>query len=146
MARGWESKSIEEQQDASLLPAVHALLSDPDDAVRDKALRCVRVIGATESIPVLVAAASKEEDDYLKVEIGETLLELGQLSGVPPILAVLKSGEAAEARKDAWEHLKAHLPLPPELASTDSAALERWWSENEKRLVPDASGMFRLKP
>jgi zinc/manganese transport system permease protein len=137
---------IEQKKDASLLPAVHALFSDPDDAVRDKALRCVRAIGAPESVPVLAAAATKEEDDYIKVEIGETLLELGQLSGVPPILHVLKSGDAAEARKDAWEHLRAHLPLPAELSPTDFAALERWWSENEKRLVPDPSGMFKLGP
>jgi len=137
---------IEAKKDASLLPSVHALLSDPDDAVRDKALRCVRAIGAQGSVPVLVAAATKEEDDYIKVEIGETLLELGQLSGVPPIFHVLKSGDAAEARKDAWEHLKAHLPLPAELSPTDFAALERWWSENEKRLVPDPSGMFKLGP
>ena len=137
---------IETKKDASQLPAVHALLSDPDDAVRDKALRCVRVIGSLDSVPVLVAAATKEEDDYIRVEIGETLLELGQLSGVPPIFHVLKSGDAAEARKDAWEHLKAHLPLPAELSPTDFAALERWWSENEKRLVPDHGGMFKLGP
>jgi len=137
---------IAERRDASLLGAVHPLLADPDDAVREKALRCVRDIASKESVPALVAAAGTEQDDYLKVEIGETLLELGQLTGVPPILLVLKSGEAAEARKDAWEHLKAHLPLPAELAATDSAALERWWSENRARLVPDHAGVFTLGP
>ena len=137
---------IEAKKDRSLLGPVHALLSDADDDLREKALRCVRAIGAPESVPVLVAAAAKEEDDYIKVEIGETLLELGQIAGVPPIFHVLKSGDAAEARKDAWEHLKAHLPLPQEVGPTDFPALERWWSENEKRLVPGASGMFELKP
>jgi zinc/manganese transport system permease protein len=137
---------VEKQKDASLLPSVEALLTDPKDSLRESALRCVRALGAKSSVPALVAAAAKEEDDYLKVEFGEALLELGELSGVPPIFHVLKSGEAAEARKDAWEHLKAHVPLPPELGPGDLEALQRWWSENQKRLVPDHGGMFKLAP
>ncbi len=137
---------VEKQKDASLLAAVESLLTDPRDSLRESALRCVRAIGAKTSVPALVAAAAKEEDDYLRVEFGEALLELGQLSGVQPIFQVLKSGEAAEARKDAWEHLKAHIPLPPELGPTDLSALEHWWSENEKRLVPGGAGVFKLGP
>ena len=142
------------KRDASLLPAVHALLSDPDDAVREKAQRCVRDIGSGDSVPALVAAAAKEPDDYLKVELGETLLELGELAGVPPILDVLVNGDATEARKDAWEHLKAHLPITLELHPEADPAqnapafaeLERWWTQNAKRLVPDRAGVFRLVP
>jgi len=145
---------IAERRDASLLGAVHPLLADPDDAVREKALRCVRDIASKESVPALVAAAGTEQDDYLLVEIGEALLELGELAGVPPMLSVLRDGEAAEARKDAWEHLKAHLPIRlefhPELDAAHNAAglaeIERWWSENRARLVPDHAGVFTLGP
>ncbi len=94
----------------------------------------------------LVPKLFDNRETEVRIEVGETLLELGQLSGVPPIFQVLKSGEAAEARKDAWEHLKAHVPLPPELGPTDLGALEHWWSENEKRLVPGGAGVFKLAP
>jgi zinc/manganese transport system permease protein len=137
---------IDARKDASLLPAVHPLLTDPDDSVREKALRCVRDIASKESVPLLVAAAAREEDEFLRVEFGEALLELGELAGVPPILAVLRDGDAAQARKDAWEHLKAHLPIPPGLHEPEAAEIERWWQENGKRLVPDHAGMFKLAP
>jgi zinc/manganese transport system permease protein len=137
---------IDAKKDASLLGAIHPLLTDADDSVREKALRTVRDLGSKDSAPALVAAAAKADDDFQRVEFGEALLELGDLRGVPPILEVLMHGEATQARKDAWEHLKAHLPLPAELSPTDFAALERWWSENEKRLVPDHGGMFKLGP
>ena len=135
---------IDAKKDAGLLSAVHPLLSDPDDGVREKALRCVRDIGSKESVPSLVAAAGKEEDEFLRVEFGEALLEQGELAGVAPILAVLKSGEAEQARKDAWEHLRAHLPVPAEMH--EAPEFERWWQQNGKKLVPDHAGMFKLAP
>ena len=135
---------IDARRDTSLLAAVHPLLQDSDDSVREKALRTVRDLGSKESVPALVAAAGKEEDEFLRVEFGEALLERGELAGVAPILAVLKSGEAEQARKDAWEHLRAHLPLPAEMR--EASEFERWWQENGKKLVPDHAGVFKLTP
>jgi hypothetical protein len=134
------------KKDASLLGAVYPLLTDPDDSVREKALRCVRDLGSKESAPALVAAAAKADDDFQRVEFGEALLELGDLRGVPPILDVLTQGEAAQARKDAWEHLRSHLPIPPELHEPAGPELQAWWKENEKRLVSDHAGVFKLAP
>src|SRR6185503_10867800 len=109
-----------------LLPAVHALLSDPDDAVREGALKCVRALAQPESVEPMLAAASSEEDEYLRVELAEAVIELGDARGIPILLEVMETGEARQARKDAWEHLHAHVAPPlefhPDFSSTEHAA------------------------
>ena len=68
------------------------------------------------------------------------------------MIDVIADGEAAQARRDAWEHLRAHAhvdvtlgpDMTPQERSAAVAALRRWWVENEKKLVPDPSGTFRI--
>ena len=120
-----------------MLPDVHALLADPDDAIRERALKCVRALADPSSAEPLLRAAAKEPDEYLRVELGEALIELGDRRGVPILLDVMASGEARQARKDAWEHLSAHveLPLPfhPDFESAEHEAEIRslldWWKQ-----------------
>jgi zinc/manganese transport system permease protein len=145
-------KLIEARQDASLLPLVHPLLGDGDDSVRVQALACVKALGKPASLDPLFAASQKEEDDYIRVEMAEALLELGDPRGFGPMIEVIANGEAAQARRDAWEHLKAHaqvdIPYRAELPPAESAKaiedLRRWWQENEKKLVLDHAGLFRV--
>ena len=134
---------VEERRDASYLPEVHALLRDPSDAVRDRALRCVHTLASPSSAEPLLAAASAEEDEFLRVEMAEALLELGDRRGFGPLIDVIAGDGAPRARRDAWEHLSAHAPagVPSEVD-----ALRRWWIENEAKLVPDPSGVFRVGP
>ncbi|MBI5362471.1 MAG: metal ABC transporter permease [Planctomycetes bacterium] len=142
---------IDARKDVTLLGAVHPLLADADDSVRDKALRCVRDLASKDSVPVLLAVAAKEEDEYLKVEFAETLLELGDARGLPVLLDVMETGEAAQARRDAWEHLHAHwtfeLPYRPEAGSEENraalAALRRAWNERGAALRSGPDGVFR---
>lgn len=142
---------VAERKDAALLVEVHPLLEDADDAVREKALRCVRDLASQDSVPVLLAVAPKEEDEYLKVELAETLLELGDARGLPVLLDVMQSGVAAQARRDAWEHLRAHweveLPYRPEAGPAENRAtldaLRRRWSERGAALKAGADGLFR---
>jgi len=145
---------VEDQEDASLLGEVHALLRDPDDSVRDRALRCVKVLGRPESAAPLLAAAESEEDEYLKVEMAEALLEIGDARGFGPMIDVIADGEAAQARRDAWEHLRAHAApaaelgadLSPEQRASAVEALRRWYGENAGKLAPDGAGVFRAGP
>lgn len=123
-----------------LLPAVHPLLSDPDDAIREGALECVQALGGPESIEPLLQAAESEEDEYLRVELAEAVIELGDARGIPILLDVMERGAARQARKDAWEHLHAHAHPPLEF-DPDSAPAEResairtlrsWWEANRE--------------
>ncbi len=123
---------------SDLLAIVHPLLADPDDAVRERALKCVRSINSQESLEPLLAAATAEPDEYLRVELAEAVIELGDARGIPILLDVMESGTVRQARKDAWEHLNAHIAPPlefhPEFDSAEHAAeirdLRRWWEEN----------------
>jgi hypothetical protein len=122
-----------------LLADVLALLSDPDDTVREAALECVRTLGDPASIEPLLAAASGEEDEFLKVELAEAAIELGDPRGIPVLLDVMESGSARQAQKDAWEHFHAHLLPPlefhPDFAAAEHAAeirsLRAWWEANQ---------------
>ncbi len=133
---------IEALHEMEMLPSVHTLLSDRDDAVRERALKCVRALGSPASVGPLLQAAALEEDEYLKVELAEAVIELGDARGIPILLDVMESGGARQARKDAWEHLNAHIapPLPfhPNFDSTEHGAeiraLRAWWEENRDRV------------
>jgi len=121
-----------------LLEGVHALLSDPDDTLRDRALACVRALDDLRSIEPLLRAASSESDEYLRVELAEAVIELGDGRGIPIFLEVMESGAARQARKDAWEHFHAHLHPPlefhPDFSSAEHEreirALREWWQAN----------------
>src|SRR5262249_30854152 len=142
---------IESKRDIALLAYVHPLLQDPDDSVRERALRCVKTLASPSSRDPLFAAAGKEEDEFLKVEIAEALLELGDPRGFGPLVDVNTGGEAAQARRDAWEHLKAHASievtyrpdLPPAENGAAVAELRRWWKDNAQKLVAGENGTFR---
>jgi zinc/manganese transport system permease protein len=131
---------IQSLRDKSFLPDVHALLVDASDSVRERALRCLRGLGAHESGEPILAAAVREEDEFLKVEMAEALLELGDPRGFGPLVDVITGGEAAQARRDAWEHLKAHAEVD---VPSGVDELRRWWQENQKKLVPIRPGVFR---
>ncbi len=144
---------VEAKKDMSMIHDVHLLLTDPDDSVRERALRCLRAIGGMESRDPILAAASKEDDEYIKVEMAEALLELGDPRGFGPMIDVIAGGEAAQARRDAWEHLKAHAEidvpyrsdLPPSENAAAVAGLKRWWQENGKKLAVVRPGVFGTK-
>jgi zinc/manganese transport system permease protein len=134
-----------------VLPAVHALLRDPDDHVREIAVRVVRGFEDRSSPDALIAAGKREEDEYLKAEFGEALLELGDARGFELLLEVMGEGDAEQARKDAHEHFAAHalVDLPYDSSADDAAraaALARWrewWESRRGKLVQDrATGRF----
>ncbi len=129
---------IAERKEVALLPQVYALLGDPDDVLRERALKCVRAFGGAAQAEPLLQAASVEEDEFLKVELAEAAIELGDARGVPVLIDVMAVGEARQARKDAWEHFSAHVASPlvfhPELEAGERAgevlALRQWWEAN----------------
>jgi zinc/manganese transport system permease protein len=100
---------IAARKDAQFLPQVHELLRAPDDVVREEALKTVRALARDESRGAILDAAQHEEDDDLRVELAESLLELGDQRGLPILLDVMHRGATQQARKDAYEHFEAHV-------------------------------------
>ena len=86
----------------------------------------------------ILRVASSEEDDYLKVELAEAVLEFGDVRGIPILLRVMDTGEAEQARRDAFEHLRAHvklgLPFAADAAAseheTEIDAYRSWWEQH----------------
>jgi len=145
---------VEKRRERGVLDLLHELLRDPDDHVRETAVRVVRDFGDAGSVAPLLAAAGLEEDEYLKVEFGEAVLELCDPRGFEPLLEVMEKGDAEQARKDAHEHFAAHasLDLPFDAAADDGmrkAAVGRfreWWEANRARLVVDrATGRYSTR-
>jgi zinc/manganese transport system permease protein len=124
--------------DDSHLAAVHARLMDPDDIVRESALRCVRSMESSSSVKPLLEAIAVEDDEYLKVEMAHALLEMGDPRGIPILIAMMDNSELRGVRKDAHEHLSVHAPVKfPFDANADAdvndreiEALHRWWFEH----------------
>ena len=138
---------VEHRHATELASEVAALLSDPDDVVREQAVRVVRALQSSAALEALRAAAASEEDEHIKVEIGESLLELGDASGIPVFLDVMEHGQARQARRDALEHLQAHakvsLPYHPEAdaatRASQVAAFRTWWADDPEVLLAPAS-------
>jgi zinc/manganese transport system permease protein len=124
------------------LAGIHALLVDPDDMVRESVLRCIRAIGNRSSVAPLLAAAAAEDDEYLKVEMAEELLELGEASGIPILIDLMDRSGTPGVRKDAHEHLSAHIPIVFRFhAGAEAAANDReiepirlWWGSERDSL------------
>lgn len=126
---------LERHDHAGELEQVHALLVHEDDVLRESAIRVVRHFHDSSSIPALLAAAAQESDDYIRVEQGEALLELGARGGADVLLDVLAGDAPRGARRDAFEHLAAHVDLDlaydaaaePATRAAQAAALRAWW-------------------
>jgi zinc/manganese transport system permease protein len=136
---------IEKRREIAQLDALQELLRDADDHVRETAVRVVRALGDPRSAKALTAAAAAEQDEYLKVEFGEALLELGDAYGFDLLIEVMEKGEAEQARKDAHEHFAAHAAhdFPFDAALDGSARAEalrpfkEWCAANRGRLKFD---------
>jgi hypothetical protein len=142
---------VGKRHEVAVLDRLHELLRDPDDHVRETTVRVVRGFDEARSVAPLLAAAASEEDEYLKVELGEAILELGDPRGFEPLLEVMDHGEAEEARKDAHEHFAAHtkLELAYDAGAEDDARtaavaqFRDWWRDHRDRLAFDrASGKY----
>ncbi|MFQ5511218.1 MAG: iron chelate uptake ABC transporter family permease subunit [Candidatus Krumholzibacteriia bacterium] len=120
------------------LPAVHSLLVDVDDLVRESALECVKALGDRSSTGPLLKAVAVETDEYLKVEMAEELLELGEAKGIPVLIDLMDSSPTPRVRKDAHEHLSAHIPISFRFNASVAAgandqevnAVRLWWAGN----------------
>jgi len=104
---------LTERDAREALYGIEQLLVDPDDHVRESALRSVRHFRSPASAEPLARALASEKDAYLRVDLAHALLELGDRRGLSPLLDVMDTGTASQMRKEAWETLRAHTPVGP---------------------------------
>lgn len=78
-----------------------AQLSSHDDHERQNAIRDIRRSHDKSRVKDLIKAISIETDDYLKIEMAQTLLELGDKRGMAVLTDVMKHGETEQAREEA---------------------------------------------
>jgi hypothetical protein len=143
---------VEARKDKSVLPAIEGLLLDKDDSIAERSLRVVRALGDPRSADVIANAARKEDDDYLRVEMAEALLELGDARGLPLLVDVICGDGANQARREAWEHLAAHVDVPVkvdvDLAADDKASgvpdLQAWWKSHASTVKAQGGGRFQV--
>ncbi len=140
--RAATAEIVAHHHDISLLVALHALLIDNEEEVREAAVRAVRSLHEPASIEPLLAAAHDESDDYLRAEMAEAIVELGDERGVQVLLAIIDESALLQVRKEAYEHLSHHIAIRvPDPTGSDSS-LRAWWAQqrdglqwNAERLV-----------
>jgi zinc/manganese transport system permease protein len=117
-----------QKSDLKILPFFHDALNDPNEEVREMVVRHLRNMANSESVKPLLTAIAIEKDEYIKVEMAESVLELGRAEGIPILIDMIERGNTALVKRDAYEHLTAHLEIP------HGANLRNWWQKNHKDL------------
>lgn len=112
----------------------HNALMDDNLDIREYSLRVLRNHSETSALPYLWNAVRLEKDDYLKVEMAESLLELGDVRVLPILIEIINNGETEMVKKEAFEHLNEHVDLPSEFSYLSSDGLLDWFNANRIRL------------
>ena len=99
---------IEKYGDSDLSDLVVKTLDDPDDGVRETAIGCLKVIGDDHILEDLIRRGRVEEDPYLKVELADLIVDLGDYRGLGLLVEVMDDAEALQARKEAFDRIIAH--------------------------------------
>ncbi len=134
-------------EDREAIASIHELLLDEYDEVREAAVRCLRMVNSPETVSALTSAVEHEEDEFIRVEIGEALLEIGSAKGLSILVDLMDQGEVVLVRREAHEHFSAHTEVRfPFQATIDpdendaSVKLYRdWVRKNHGRLQWDES-------
>jgi HEAT repeat protein len=143
--------------DTHCIEALEAVLArlepgtEPEANIREDLIRAVRNLGDPRAVPVLVAAAAKEEEPDLAVSMSVAAFELGgagqdaDLKKAADVLVTVLADDGAPhgARRDALEALRAHVAL--EATAVDEAAIAAWWQAHRDGLVWHAAD-HRLAP
>lgn len=118
-----------------LLPDVTPFLTSTDDKKRELAASVIASLGDKSAIPALSSAIHKEQDVYIKIEMAEALLTLGDKQGLMVLAAILESTSAEFARDDAKLHLSERLIGAP----LSNKELIPWLKTNFARIRFDES-------
>jgi len=146
---------IARTRDPRILPDLVEALHDQAAAVREAAAVHLGELGSGSALPALKhALRNSDEDEWVRLRIGEATARLGDTDGLEAILGLAHSGTAPLTRLEAitrFIQLTGFEATPPtdpgaaEFSSTLEAAA-RWWRAQRDRLEFDAgAGKFRAR-
>lgn len=117
------------------------LLNDPSYDVRRSVVLAARRMATARDVPALVEAAQREEDPEIKVNLLETILELGGKEGIPLLIDMIREGGLFA--DDAYNALRSHVAI--EFKRNEIEKIEAWWKNNQGLLLWDSdTRVFRV--
>ncbi|HEU4402040.1 MAG TPA: iron chelate uptake ABC transporter family permease subunit [Candidatus Polarisedimenticolia bacterium] len=129
--------------DRRIMPDLVAVLHDQSAAVREAAAAAMARLGDSSAIPALKQALkNRDEDEWVRLRIGQAVAGLGDRDGLPVLLDLAKSGDAKVTRLEAIATLSRLAEIagapPSDPDSPEGTAwlgrLDRWWSSERDRL------------
>jgi hypothetical protein len=99
---------IEKYAGSDLSDNVVILLEDWNDTVREAAIKCLSNIGDDSILSPLQVRGWEEEDPYLRIEIADLILKLGDERGLQILVDIMDHASASQARKDSYQRLVDH--------------------------------------
>lgn len=103
---------IERLKVIDLMPKTVDMLFSKDASVREKAIRLQESMNNTAALASLKKLFLEEQDDFIKIGIGEALLGLGDSEGFSFLATVLNSPSEL-VRSDALDHIRKWLKDAP---------------------------------
>ncbi len=146
---------IARTRDPRILPDLVEALHDQAASVREAAAVHIGESGSGSALPALKhALRNSDEDEWVRLRIGEAVAQLGDPDGLEAILGLARSGSAPLTRLEAITSFiqltgfEATLPADPGAAEFSRAleAADRWWRTHRDRLEFDPeTGKFRAR-
>jgi HEAT repeat protein len=144
---------IARTRDPRILPDLLDALHDQAAAVREAAAVLIGDSGAGAALPALKhALRNRDEDEWVRLRIGEAVARLGDPDGLPVLLELARGGTAPLTRLEAiaifirLTGLEATPPTDPaaEEFSVVLKAAETWWRTRRDHVKFDpGAGRFR---
>jgi len=134
----------DERHEQDHLDALHALLADGNDTVQEASVRAIRALHLPQSIEPLLAAATDEDDMFVRTELAEAVVELGDPRGIPILFAVVDLAKPRQVRKEAYEHLFHHIDMTMPAFDEQKRDLSRWWESQRDRLRWDQQRLLYI--
>lgn len=125
-----------------LLPDVAALLAHKDALVRERAVQVIGTMSWHEGLVNLIKAFKQERDDYIKIEIAESVLNLGDKQGFIMLARIWRTAKSALAQDDVLIHIRKWLAYDVQQSSALIKFIE---AKNEKLEFDKKSSKYIIK-
>ena len=125
-----------------LLDLVTLLLNNNDSLVRERAIQVISTLGWHQALASLHKAFKSERDDFICLEIAESVLSLGDKEGFKMLSRIWHRSKSDLARDDAIMHIQKYLP---ELNLKDQDLIKLIDTKSQKLEFDDKNSKYIIK-